>query len=89
MPSSSGVPHVFQGVIDLAFRTPGDWTLLDYRNRPRPVARSVTVRREDRRRQEHWASLARTPVARASLYSVWAREFIAAPLGPSSPPGKG
>ena len=69
-------PKILHGVIDLAFRTPAGWDLVDYKTDqitpdiPELVAR---YRSQVRTYGEHWSSLAAAP-ARTGLHFVRAGE---------------
>ena len=66
-----GVPRVLHGVIDLAFRGPDGWELVDYKTDQADMA-TLAARYGDQVRQYavHWTAVVDGPVSRASLYAV-------------------
>jgi ATP-dependent exoDNAse (exonuclease V) beta subunit len=74
--TEGGPPKILHGVIDLAFRTPSGWDLVDYKTDqimpgiPELVAR---YRSQVRAYGEHWSSLAAAP-APTGLHFVRAGE---------------
>jgi ATP-dependent helicase/nuclease subunit A len=66
-----GVPRVLHGVIDLAFRGPDGWELVDYKTDQSNVATlAVRYGEQVRRYAAQWAALAEAPVAHAGVYGV-------------------
>jgi ATP-dependent helicase/nuclease subunit A len=66
-----GTPRILHGVIDLAFRGPDGWELLDYKTDQADVA-TLAARYGDQVRQyaAQWATLTGGPVGRAGVYAV-------------------
>ena len=71
-------PRVLHGVIDLAFRGPDGWELVDYKTDQADVA-TLAAQYGDQVRQyaRQWATLTGTPVATARIYAV--RDQAASP----------
>jgi ATP-dependent helicase/nuclease subunit A len=71
VPAAAGPPTVMHGVIDLAFRTPAGWSLIDYKTDQADLA-TLTALYGDQVRQyaTHWAALTGIPVAHAGLFAV-------------------
>jgi ATP-dependent helicase/nuclease subunit A len=71
VPGNGGPPVILHGVIDLAFRTPDGWELVDYKT-DQVDAESLVGLYGDQVRQyaKHWAELTGAPVKYAGLYSV-------------------
>jgi ATP-dependent helicase/nuclease subunit A len=69
-----GPPRVLHGVIDLAFRGPDGWELVDYKTDQADVA-TLAAQYGDQVRQyaAQWAALTGEPVARASVYAIRAQ----------------
>jgi ATP-dependent exoDNAse (exonuclease V) beta subunit len=66
-----GTPRILHGVIDLAFRGPEGWELVDYKTDQADVA-TLAVRYGDQVRQyaAQWATLTGGPLAYAGVYGV-------------------
>jgi ATP-dependent helicase/nuclease subunit A len=71
---AGGPPRVLHGVIDLAFRGPDGWELVDYKTDQADVA-TLAAQYGDQVRQyaAQWSALTGEPVARASVYAVRAQ----------------
>jgi ATP-dependent helicase/nuclease subunit A len=68
---ADGPPRVLHGVIDLAFRGPAGWELVDYKTDQADVA-TLAARYGEQVRQyaAQWAALTGGPVAHGSIYAV-------------------
>jgi ATP-dependent exoDNAse (exonuclease V) beta subunit len=68
---AGGPPRVLHGVIDLAFRGPDGWELVDYKTDQADVA-TLAARYADQVRQyaAQWAVLTDSTVAHAGIYGV-------------------
>jgi ATP-dependent exoDNAse (exonuclease V) beta subunit len=66
-----GPPRVLHGVIDLAFRGPDGWELVDYKTDQADVA-TLAARYGEQVRQyaAQWATLTGGPVGHGSIYAV-------------------
>jgi ATP-dependent exoDNAse (exonuclease V) beta subunit len=71
---AAGPPRVLHGVIDLAFRGPDGWELVDYKTDQADVA-TLAAQYGDQVLQyaAQWAALTGQPVARACVYAVRAQ----------------
>src|SRR5262249_23346849 len=70
-PVHDGVPSTVRGVIDLAFREPCGWIIVDYKTHPWSMERLVEEYGEQVRLYAAiWEKLVQEPVQEAGLYST-------------------
>jgi ATP-dependent exoDNAse (exonuclease V) beta subunit len=84
LPAGDGAeaPRVLYGVIDLAFRTPAGWELVDYKtDQAPPEALALAYRAQLRGYARQWTGIVGEAVAGARVYAVCARQMTDDLLG--------